>query len=588
MKHEDKFNLVKYIYSLVDSRGKYQFWAMLSLTAVSSVIVAVSPLLLAKITDILTNSGATELYRTAFTSLATLSIMYMFTVIYSKVSAFIFVVLQSNLRINMLRLLSKRYFYDLYHSDIKSLNQNNAGFTTQKLNQASNDIYILVRNIAQNLLSPLIQLLSAITVVLVTHDFFSAIVFIIYVAAFIALNIGYSEKLAKLRKTSMDVTVQSYSILSDSVDNIIGAKKNNALALITERYDRTLDKEYDAQKKYWNFSASSLLINSFLAACLFGSIFFYNLYGVMNGTVTVGHFIMITSYIILLSTPVENIGALLSEIRQSLTSLSSFVGSITRQHAYDEPVAATVAPHFSDRVSVRISDLSFAYEDNQPVLKDINLVLPAGKMITLTGPSGSGKSTLAKLISGYYRNYTGTIFFNEYSLININDEELNSVVYHLTQDDYIFMDTLRFNLQIAGPDASEEEMHAVLTKANLSIINNQQVHLDTLLSNKGNNFSGGQKQRVSLARLFLRTPSIIIIDEATSALDYLNEAEILRTVRSQFPDALIINISHRANMLECSDYIYVLDNGKLCAEGSFNDLQRNDPYIRDLLLRPAE
>ncbi|MDU4150007.1 MAG: hypothetical protein E7L09_20700 [Enterobacteriaceae bacterium] len=119
MKHEDNLTLVKYIYSLVDSRGKYQFWAMLFLTAVSSVIVAVSPLLLAKITDILTNTGTAALYGVALTSLAILSLMYMFTVIYSKISAFIFVVLQSNLRINMLRLLSKRYFYDLYHSDIK-------------------------------------------------------------------------------------------------------------------------------------------------------------------------------------------------------------------------------------------------------------------------------------------------------------------------------------------------------------------------------------------------------------------------------------------------------------------------------------
>lgn len=434
----------------------------------------------------------------------------------------------------------------------------------------------------------MIQLVSAITVVLVTRDYFSAIVFIIYVAVFITLNIGYSEKLAKLRKDSMDVTVQSYSILSDSVDNIIGAKKNNALDLITERYDRTLDKEYDAQKKYWNFSASSLLINCLLAVFLFGSIFFYSLYGVVNGTVTVGHFIMITSYIILLSTPVENIGALLSEIRQSLTSLSGFISVITCQTKHYESATANVVPYITDKTTVRISDLSFAYEINQPVLRNINLFLPAGKMITLTGPSGSGKSTLAKLISGYYRNYDGEILFNEYPLININDEQLNSVVYHLTQDDYIFMDTLRFNLKIARPDASEDEMHAVLMKANLSTINNQLVHLDTLLSNKGNNFSGGQKQRISLARLFLRKPSIIIIDEATSALDYLNEAEILGTVRSHFPDALIINISHRANLLEYSDYIYILDDGRLRAEGSFDELLSNDPYIRDLVSRSAE
>ncbi|EFJ2202798.1 ATP-binding cassette domain-containing protein, partial [Escherichia coli] len=159
---------------------------------------------------------------------------------------------------------------------------------------------------------------------------------------------------------------------------------------------------------------------------------------------------------------------------------------------------------------------------------------------------------------------------------------LNEAIYYLTQDDYIFMDTLRFNLRLANYDASENEMFKVLKLANLSVVNNQPVNLDTHLINRGNNYSGGQKQRISLARLFLRKPAIIIIDEATSALDYINESEILSSIRTHFPDALIINISHRINLLECSDCVYVLDEGNIVASGHFRDLMVSNEYISGL------
>ncbi|HGB1850256.1 TPA: ATP-binding cassette domain-containing protein, partial [Salmonella enterica subsp. enterica serovar Birkenhead] len=211
-----------------------------------------------------------------------------------------------------------------------------------------------------------------------------------------------------------------------------------------------------------------------------------------------------------------------------------------------------------------------------------NIKLTAGKIYSLTGPSGSGKSTLVKLISGYYSNYSGGIYLNDVSLQDLCDEELNETIYHLTQDDYIFMDTLRFNLRLARYDASEKEMLDVLSLANLSKIGNEPVSLDTSLTSKGNNYSGGQKQRISLARLFLRSPSVIIIDEATSALDYINESEIMTSIKKYFPDALIINISHRVSLLECSDYVYVLDDGQIVASGQFHELKASNCYINGL------
>ncbi len=575
----NKNSLMDYIYSLMDTKGKYLFFSMLLITSFSSIIISVSPLLLAKITDYLTHylSGRDNIF--SMNTLVLLSCLYLFCVIYNKTSSFLFMVLQSNLRINMSKTMSLRYLGELYHEDIQELDKNNAGYTTQRLNQASNDIYILVRNVAQNILSPVIQLISTIFVVVLSRDWFSASLFLVYVVVFIIFNIRLTDKLATLRKNSMDITLRSYSMLSDTVDNMIGAKKNNALRLISERYEDALSLESNAQQKFWNFSSWVLLFNSALAVILFGTVFSYNLSGVLSGDVTIGHFIMITSYIILLSTPVENIGALLSEIRQSMSSLEGFLRQNTaRNNALHRNYFALT----EGNANISVRALSFGYSEGKSVLKNINLDLSAGKMYSLTGPSGSGKSTLVKLISGYYKNYSGSIYLNDVPLQDISDEDLNETLYHLTQDDYIFMDTLRFNLRLARYDASEKEMLNVLSLANLSVISNEPVSLDTPLTSKGNNYSGGQKQRVSLARLFLRKPSVIIIDEATSALDYINESEIMSSVRTHFPDALIINISHRVNLLECSDYVYVLDDGEIVDSGPYHKLRVTNGYINGL------
>ncbi|HDD8416638.1 TPA: ATP-binding cassette domain-containing protein [Escherichia coli] len=575
MERKQKNSLFNYIYSLMDARGKFLFFSMLFITSLSSIIISISPLILAKITDLLSGS----LSNFSYEYLILLACLYMFCVISNKASVFLFMILQSSLRINMQKKMSLIYLRELYNENITNLSKNNAGYTTQSLNQASNDIYILVRNVSQNILSPVIQLISTIVVVLSTKDWFSAGVFFLYILVFVIFNTRLTGSLASLRKHSMDITLNSYSLLSDTVDNMIAAKKNNALRLISERYEDALTQENNAQKKYWLLSSKVLLLNSLLAVILFGSVFIYNILGVLNGVVSIGHFIMITSYIILLSTPVENIGALLSEIRQSMSSLAGFI----QRHAENKATSPSIPfLNMERKLNLSIRELSFSYSDDKKILNSVSLDLFTGKMYSLTGPSGSGKSTLVKIISGYYKNYFGDIYLNDISLRNISDEDLNDAIYYLTQDDYIFMDTLRFNLRLANYDASENEMFKVLKLANLSVVNNEPVSLDTHLINRGNNYSGGQKQRISLARLFLRKPAIIIIDEATSALDYINESEILSSIRTHFPDALIINISHRINLLECSDCVYVLNEGNIVASGHFRDLMVSNEYISGL------
>ncbi|EDS0108703.1 ABC transporter ATP-binding protein, partial [Salmonella enterica subsp. diarizonae] len=166
MERKQKNSLFNYIYSLMDVRGKFLFFSMLFITSLSSIIISISPLILAKITDLLSGS----LSNFSYEYLVLLACLYMFCVISNKASVFLFMILQSSLRINMQKKMSLKYLRELYNENITNLSKNNAGYTTQSLNQASNDIYILVRNVSQNILSPVIQLISTIVVVLSTKD----------------------------------------------------------------------------------------------------------------------------------------------------------------------------------------------------------------------------------------------------------------------------------------------------------------------------------------------------------------------------------------------------------------------------------
>ena len=192
MERKQKNSLFNYIYSLMDARGKFLFFSMLFITSLSSIIISISPLILAKITDLLSGS----LSNFSYEYLVLLACLYMFCVISNKASVFLFMILQSSLRINMQKKMSLKYLRELYNENITNLSKNNAGYTTQSLNQASNDIYILVRNVSQNILSPVIQLISTIVVVLSTKDWFSAGVFFLYILVFVIFNTRLTVSLA--------------------------------------------------------------------------------------------------------------------------------------------------------------------------------------------------------------------------------------------------------------------------------------------------------------------------------------------------------------------------------------------------------
>lgn len=244
----------------------------------------------------------------------------------------------------------------------------------------------------------------------------------------------------------------------------------------------------------------------------------------------------------------------------------------------DEPEQGTkTIPAGSSAVAFR--DVSFSYDQKRPILQNVDVQIPSGAFAAVVGKSGCGKSTMASLLSGLVKGYTGSITVGGVPVCEISEENLMQSITVVTHNSYIFSGTVRENLQMAAPDASEERMVSALKQVRLWPFLEEQQGLETVLREQGANFSGGQRQRLALARAILHDTPIYIFDEATSNIDAESENDIMQVIRSMRGKKTVLLISHRLENVVCADEIYVLSSGKIVQRGTHSVLmQEQGPY----------
>lgn len=241
----------------------------------------------------------------------------------------------------------------------------------------------------------------------------------------------------------------------------------------------------------------------------------------------------------------------------------------------------------SNEVDIELKNLSFGYENNN-ILENVDMKFNKNSLTAIVGESGSGKSTIASLIFGNNVNYTGDLLING---ISHKDYGVNSIYEKITlinNKPYIFEGTVRYNLQMAKPDASDEMMIDSLKKVNLYDVFYEREGLDTMIESQGKNLSGGQIQRLSIARALLKDSALYIFDEATSNIDIESEKIILDLIDILKNTKNIIFISHRLKSIENADLIYVLDNKKIVESGNFEDLMKNQNRFYNMYKAQSE
>lgn len=246
-----------------------------------------------------------------------------------------------------------------------------------------------------------------------------------------------------------------------------------------------------------------------------------------------------------------------------------------------EPEKGTKEPGGSS-LDVDFENVSFSYEEDRQILKEISFRIPAGSMVSLVGESGCGKSTAAAVLMGRNRGYQGSVRLGGVELSEVSEESLMKSVTRVAHNSYLFKGTVEENLRMGKPDANRQEMIAVLRKVNLWGFLEAQEGLDTKIQEKGSNFSGGQCQRLALARALLHDTPVYIFDEATSNIDVESEEMIMEVIRELAKTRTVLLISHRLANVVTSDCIYMMVQGEIREAGTHQKLMQKDGSYQKL------
>lgn len=260
--------------------------------------------------------------------------------------------------------------------------------------------------------------------------------------------------------------------------------------------------------------------------------------------------------------------------RQMLNSLDEVMGA---------PEMSVIAKTKGQpkNADITLNCVSFSYTKDKPVIQDISFTVPAHKMFAVVGPSGCGKTTIIKLIARFYDVDEGTIHIGNIALRDYTTEDLFRQISFVFQDVYLFNDSLKNNILIAKPDATDQELHAVADLAGVTeIVQRLPDGWDTICGEGGRSLSGGERQRVSIARALLKHAPIVLLDEATSALDAENEANIVRSIEVLRKNSTLVVVAHKLETIRMADEIIVLDQaGRITEAGSHEELlKQNGPY----------
>jgi ABC-type transport system involved in Fe-S cluster assembly fused permease/ATPase subunit len=394
-----------------------------------------------------------------------------------------------------------------------------------------------------------------------------------FAAATLATIIGYivftftvTDWRIKFRREMNERDSEANTKAIDSLLNFETVKYFANEAHEAERFDKALRAyERAAVKSQTTLSALNIGQGMIIAAGLV-TVMLLAARGAARGTMTVGDFVLVNSYLVQLYSPLNVLGMVYRNIKQSLTDLESMFRLLAvRAEIEDRPGAPPLAV---TRGEIVFDKVSFRYDPRRPILHDISFRVPAGHTVAIVGPSGSGKSTIARLLFRFYDVDRGAIAIDGQDLRDVTQESLRRAIGVVPQDTVLFNDTVRYNIAYGRPGAPDAEIQEAARHARIhDFIAALPDGYRSMVGERGLKLSGGEKQRVAIARVILKAPRILIFDEATSALDTRTEQEIQANLDEVSAGRTTLVIAHRLSTVVKADEILVLDQGRIVERG---------------------
>ncbi len=468
-----------------------------------------------------------------------------------------------------------------FHMDRKT------GGVTRAIERGTQGIDFLLSFMLFNILPTILEVALVCGILWTLYDAWFALVTFVAVAGYVAWTLAITEWRMKFRRQMNDSDSEAQTKAIDSLLNFETVKYFGNEAHEAGRFDKALAR-YEAAAIKNNTTLSMLNVGQgTIIAIGLTIVMLMAGYGVAEGRMTVGDFVLVNAYLLQLYLPLNFLGYVYREIKRSLIDMEAMFALLdVPADVKDKPGAP---PLIQKGGEIRFENVSFHYDPRRTVIRDISFTVPAGKTVAIVGASGAGKSTISRLLFRFYDVTGGRILIDGQDIRDVSQASLRAAIGIVPQDTVLFNDTIYYNVAYGRPQASPSEVEAA---ARLARIHDFVMQLPdgyrSMVGERGLKLSGGEKQRVAIARTILKNPRILLFDEATSSLDSHTEKEIQVSLREVSTDRSTLVIAHRLSTVVHADEIVVMDNGEIVERGRHAALLARDGRYASMWRRQQE
>ena len=482
------------------------------------------------------------------------------------------------------RTIALQVFQHLHALSLRFHLNRQTGGMTRDIERGTRGVSTLVSYTLFSILPTIIEILLVLAYLVLHYDIWFSIITAGALGLYILFTITVTEWRTHFRRTMNDLDSRANTRAIDSLLNYETVKYFGNESFEARRYDEGLQRYERAAVK----SQSSLsLLNtgqSAIIAIAVTLILWRATVGVINGTMTLGDMVLVNAFMIQLYIPLNFLGVLYREIKQSLADMERLFSLLEEnREVADSPAAA---PLKAQGAALRFEHVDFSYESKRQILFDIDFTVPAGTTTAVVGHSGSGKSTLSRLLYRFYDVDRGAIRIDGQDLREVTQASLRQAIGIVPQDTVLFNDTIEYNIAYGKPGAGREQIVAAAKAAYIhEFIESLPDGYATMVGERGLKLSGGEKQRVAIARTLLKDPAILIFDEATSALDSRAEQAIQQQLAEIARERTTLVIAHRLSTIVDAHQILVLDHGRIVERGTHSGLLMANGLYAQMWLR---
>jgi ATP-binding cassette subfamily B protein len=468
-----------------------------------------------------------------------------------------------------------------YHMDRQT------GGLSRVMERGTRGITFVLNFLLFNIIPTILEILLVAVILWGMFDISFAAVTLATIGLYVTFTLLFTNWRLRFRREMNQTDQDANTKAVDSLLNYETVKYFGNEAHETRRYDESLTRY---ERAYVRSETTLNMLNSGQAAIIAIGLTLVMLLaaqGVVAGSMTVGDFVLVNTYLIQLYMPLNILGFAYREIKQGLTDTEAMFTLLSEpQEVADRPGAPALTAGPGELV---FEDVRFAYRPDRQILKGVSFRVPPGRTLAIVGPTGAGKSTISRLLFRFYDVTGGRILLDGQPIEGVTQQSLRAAIGVVPQDTVLFNDTIRYNIAYGRPGASEEE---VIRAARLAQVHDFVSRLPdgyrTMVGERGLKLSGGEKQRVAIARTILKDPRILILDEATSALDTRTEQEIQAALREVSADRTTLVIAHRLSTVVEADEIIVLQDGRIAERGTHAALIAADGLYAEMWRRQSE